>query len=80
MKGKVALNKARGTVAQLLEEQETNAQKVRFDIETRGRSGLVSAESEARAQRRLAQDSPVARPRLCSSPLPLACYGRMDAL
>ncbi|WP_407556034.1 hypothetical protein QOM21_37190 [Streptomyces sp. Pv4-95] len=41
----MALNQARGAVAQLLEEQETNAQKVRFDIETRGRSGLVSAES-----------------------------------
>ncbi|SCK47044.1 SPFH domain-containing protein [Streptomyces sp. WMMB 322] len=52
---KAALNKAREDVAQLLEEQETNAQKVRFEIETRGRSGLISAENEARAQRRLAQ-------------------------
>ncbi|MGH3310417.1 MAG: SPFH domain-containing protein [Streptomyces sp.] len=52
---KAALNKAREEVAQLLEEQETNAQKVRFEIETRGRSGLISAENEARAQRRLAQ-------------------------
>ncbi|MHC0431711.1 SPFH domain-containing protein [Streptomyces sp. O3] len=52
---KAALNKAREEVAQLLEEQETNAQKVRFEIETRGRSGLISAENEAKAQRRLAQ-------------------------
>ncbi|NLU67825.1 SPFH domain-containing protein [Streptomyces sp. HNM0574] len=52
---KAALNKAREDVAQLLEEQETDAQKVRFEIETRGRSGLISAENEARAQRRLAQ-------------------------
>lgn len=52
---KAALNKAREEVAQLLEEQETEAQKVRFEIETRGRSGLISAENEARAQRRLAQ-------------------------
>ena len=52
---KAALNKAREDVAQLLEEQETNAQKVRFEIETRGRSGLIAAENESRAQRRLAQ-------------------------
>ncbi|MFM9368358.1 SPFH domain-containing protein [Streptomyces sp. Da 82-17] len=52
---KAALNQAREQVAQLLEEQETNAQRVRFEIETRGRSGLISAENEARAQRALAQ-------------------------
>lgn len=52
---KAALNKARETVAQLLEEQETEAQNVRFEIETRGRSGLIAAENEARAQRTLAQ-------------------------
>ncbi|MCF6521770.1 SPFH domain-containing protein [Streptomyces sp. JJ36] len=52
---KAALNQAREQVAQLLEEQETEAQKVRFEIETRGRSGLIAAENEARAQRRLAQ-------------------------
>jgi regulator of protease activity HflC (stomatin/prohibitin superfamily) len=52
---KAALNKAREQVAQLLEEQETNAQRVRFEIETRGRSGLIAAENEAKAQRRLAQ-------------------------
>ncbi len=52
---KAALNQARERVAQLLEEQETEAQKVRFGIETRGRSGLIAAENEAVAQRRLAQ-------------------------
>ncbi|UNT00698.1 SPFH domain-containing protein [Streptomyces tubbatahanensis] len=52
---KAALNKAREQVAQLLEEQETEAQNVRFEIETRGRSGLIAAENEARAQRTLAQ-------------------------
>ncbi|MDI3420021.1 SPFH domain-containing protein [Streptomyces luteolus] len=52
---KAALNKAREEVAQLLEEQETNAQRVRFEIETRGRSGLISAENESRAQRALAK-------------------------
>ncbi|RFU87576.1 SPFH domain-containing protein [Streptomyces triticagri] len=52
---KAALNRAREEVAQLLEEQETNAQRVRFEIETRGRSGLISAENEARAQRALAK-------------------------
>lgn len=52
---RAALNKAREDVAQLLEERETEAQNVRFEIETRGRSGLIAAENEARAQRRLAQ-------------------------
>ncbi|NBE54090.1 SPFH domain-containing protein [Streptomyces boluensis] len=52
---KAALNRAREEVAQLLEQQETNAQRVRFEIETRGRSGLISAENEARAQRALAK-------------------------
>lgn len=52
---KAALNNAREQVAQLLEKQETNAQRVRFEIETRGRSGLIAAENEARAQRRLAR-------------------------
>jgi regulator of protease activity HflC (stomatin/prohibitin superfamily) len=52
---RAALNRAREEVAALLEQQETNAQRVRFEIETRGRSGLIAAENEARAQRRLAQ-------------------------
>ncbi|SDL02849.1 hypothetical protein [Streptomyces indicus] len=36
-------------------EQGTNVQRVRFEIETRGRSGLISAENEARTQRALAK-------------------------
>lgn len=52
---RAALNRAREEVAQLLERQETEAQRVRFEIETRGRSGLIAAENEARAQRALAQ-------------------------
>ncbi|MFI6577475.1 SPFH domain-containing protein [Nocardiopsis sp. NPDC050513] len=49
-----ALNKARKDVAQMLEEQETEAQRVRYEIETRGRADLVAAENEAKAQQRLA--------------------------
>jgi regulator of protease activity HflC (stomatin/prohibitin superfamily) len=49
-----ALNKARKDVAQMLEEQETEAQRVRYEIETRGRTNLVAAENEAKAQQRLA--------------------------
>ena len=51
---RAALNRAREEVAQLLERQETEAQRVRFEIETRGRSGLIAAENEARAQQALA--------------------------
>jgi regulator of protease activity HflC (stomatin/prohibitin superfamily) len=51
---KASLNQARKDVAQMLEEQETEAQRVRFEIETRGRAGLVAAENEAKAQLRLA--------------------------
>ena len=49
-----ALNKARKDVAQMLEEQETDAQRVRFEIETRGRTNLVAAQNEAKALRALA--------------------------
>ncbi|MFL1380842.1 SPFH domain-containing protein [Nocardiopsis protaetiae] len=49
-----SLNKARKDVAQMLQEQETEAQRVRYEIETRGRSDLVAAENEAKAQRHLA--------------------------
>ena len=49
-----ALNKARKDVAQMLQEQETEAQRVRYEIETRGRADLVAAENEAKAQQRLA--------------------------
>ncbi len=49
-----SLNKARKDVAQTLEEQETEAQRARFEIEAQGRSDLVSAQNEAKAQRQLA--------------------------
>lgn len=49
-----ALNRARKDVAQMLEERETEAQKVRYEIETQARTNLVAAQGEARAQQELA--------------------------
>jgi regulator of protease activity HflC (stomatin/prohibitin superfamily) len=49
-----SLNKARKDVAQMLEERETEAQKVRYEIETRARTNLVAAQGEAKAQEQLA--------------------------
>lgn len=49
-----ALNKARKDVAQMLEERETEAQRIRYDIETRARTNLVAAQGEAKAQEQLA--------------------------
>ncbi|MGC5614831.1 SPFH domain-containing protein [Georgenia sp. Z1491] len=49
-----SLNEARKNVAQKLEEQETEAQKVKWEIETKGRTNLVAAQGEARAQEQLA--------------------------
>ena len=49
-----ALNRARSDVAQMLEERETEAQKVRYEIETRARTNLVAAQGEAKAQEQLA--------------------------
>ncbi len=46
---KTAMNKAREDVAQVLQERETEAQKVRWEIEARGRAALKSAANEARA-------------------------------
>jgi regulator of protease activity HflC (stomatin/prohibitin superfamily) len=51
---KAALNKARKDVAQMLEERETEAQRVKYEIETRARTNLVAAQGEAKAQERLA--------------------------
>ncbi|WP_113700235.1 SPFH domain-containing protein [Nonomuraea lactucae] len=51
---KAAYNKARKDVARMLEEQETEAQRVRWEIEARGRAELTAAENEAKALRRLA--------------------------
>ena len=50
-----ARNKARQDLARMLEEQETEAQRVRLEIETRGRATLAQAENEATALRHLGQ-------------------------
>ncbi|MFD9943005.1 SPFH domain-containing protein [Nonomuraea sp. NPDC059023] len=52
---KAAHNTARKDVARMLEEQETEAQRVRWEIEARGRADLTAAENEAKALRRLAE-------------------------
>jgi regulator of protease activity HflC (stomatin/prohibitin superfamily) len=52
---KEARNRARQDVARMLEEQETEAQYVRLEIETRGRAALTEAENEATALRHLGQ-------------------------
>lgn len=44
-----ALNKAREEVAQMLQEREADAEKIRLEIEARGRAELKAAENEARA-------------------------------
>lgn len=51
---KAALNRARQDVAQMLEERETEAQKIRYEIETRARTNLVAAQGEAKARELLA--------------------------
>ncbi|WP_298817869.1 SPFH domain-containing protein [Chloroflexus sp.] len=45
---RAALNKAREDVARMLQEKETEAQRVRWEIEARGRATLRQAENEAR--------------------------------
>ncbi|MFC5832010.1 SPFH domain-containing protein [Nonomuraea insulae] len=52
---KAAHNNARKNVARMLEEQETEAQRVTWEIEARGRADLTSAENEAKALRRLGE-------------------------
>ncbi|MGI8867162.1 MAG: SPFH domain-containing protein, partial [Rubrobacteraceae bacterium] len=52
---KEAGNRAREDVARMLEEKETEAQRVRLEIETRGRATLKEAENEATALGRLGQ-------------------------
>lgn len=51
---KAAQNKARQDVAQMLEERETEAQRVRWEAEARGRTSLTAAKNEAKARHRLA--------------------------
>jgi regulator of protease activity HflC (stomatin/prohibitin superfamily) len=52
---KEARNRARQDVGRMLEEKETEAQRVRLEIETRGRAALTEAENEATALRHLGQ-------------------------
>jgi regulator of protease activity HflC (stomatin/prohibitin superfamily) len=46
---KTSVNKAREDVARMLQEKETQAQKIRWEVEAEGRARLKSAENEARA-------------------------------
>lgn len=48
-----AVNKAREDIAQMLQQQEVEAEKIRLDIEARGRATLNAAESEAKAMQHL---------------------------
>jgi hypothetical protein len=50
---KTATNKAREDVARMLQDKETAAQKVRWEIEARGRATLKAAENEARGTQHL---------------------------
>jgi regulator of protease activity HflC (stomatin/prohibitin superfamily) len=52
---KEALNKAREDVAQMLQEWETDAEKIRLEIEAKGKAELKAAENEARALRRMGE-------------------------
>lgn len=52
---RAAQNKARQDVAQMLQERETEAQRVRWEIEARGRAALAAAENEATALNHLGQ-------------------------
>jgi regulator of protease activity HflC (stomatin/prohibitin superfamily) len=48
-----AINKAREDVAQMLQERETDAEKIRLEIEAKGQATLKAAENEAKALNRL---------------------------
>jgi regulator of protease activity HflC (stomatin/prohibitin superfamily) len=48
-----AINKAREDVAQMLQERETDAEKIRLEIEAEGQATLKAAENEAKALNRL---------------------------
>jgi regulator of protease activity HflC (stomatin/prohibitin superfamily) len=48
-----AVNKAREDIAQMLQQQEVEAEKIRWDIEAHGRATLNAAESEAKALQHL---------------------------
>ena len=50
-----AVNKARQDVALMLQEKETEAEKIRLDIEAAGKARLISAENEALSLQRLGE-------------------------
>jgi regulator of protease activity HflC (stomatin/prohibitin superfamily) len=50
-----AVNKAHEDIALMLQEQELEAEKIRWDIEARGRATLNAAENEAKALQHLGQ-------------------------
>lgn len=50
---KTAMNRARQDVARMLQDKETEAQRVRWEIEAKGRAALKAAENEARGTRHL---------------------------
>ncbi len=52
---KESVNKAQEQVAQMLQEREAEAEKIRLDIEAAGRANLKAAENEARALTTLGQ-------------------------
>lgn len=50
---KASVNKAREDVAKMLQERETEAQRIRWEIEAQGRAALTSAENESKALQHL---------------------------
>lgn len=55
VEARAAINKAREDVAMMLQEKELDAEKIRWDIEAKGRAALNSAENEARSLRTLGE-------------------------
>ena len=53
VEARAAVNKAREDIAQMLQELELEAEKIRWDIEARGRATLNAAENEAKAMQHL---------------------------
>ena len=52
---KAAINKARQDIAQTMQQRETEALKIRLEIEAKGRAELKAAENEAKALKHLGQ-------------------------
>jgi regulator of protease activity HflC (stomatin/prohibitin superfamily) len=52
---KEAMNRAREDVARMLQERETEAEKIRLEIEAQGQAELKAAENESRALKRMGQ-------------------------